>query len=145
MTIDGSVTLVRYTGISLAISGEEDGRDHVKTFSFAPVRGGALEIVGHLGEAHCDECGCSGLLLECNNGIVSDLTNWEVIGSSDPFQYTPNRERFQAPCSSSSESEMNQSFGNAMTNIWTSSGEKYAWFRTITFEGKKCNLNMYTK
>ena len=133
MTVDNSVTHVRYGGVDLVVSGELDDWRRVKTFSFTPIRGAKLEIGGYE-HADCEGCECSGLLLECDNGLVSDLVNWKAVGGSSSVVAPSSG--YQEPCQSSSGFYMDQSFENAMTKIWTPTGEKYVWFRTNPYEGK---------
>merc|ERR1712117_191474 len=99
----------------------------VKTFSFNTVEGAYLEIGGYEAGT-CNGCQCSGLLLECDNGFISNTEDWTAVGSSS--SNVGATEGFSAPCQSSSSFFLQGQTSEA-TKIWASGGERYAWFRAI--------------
>jgi len=135
MTIDNSVSHVRYGGVDLSVSGNLGDWDNVKTFSYTPVYGYELEI-GGWEHSNCHGCSCSGLLLECDDGFVSDTDNWVAWGGSS--QSVSPSSGYSTPCQSSSGFHMSQAYSRAMTKIWASNGDKYAWFKATPYEGDSC-------
>jgi hypothetical protein len=138
MTIDNVVTEVRYNGQPIDVSGPLDRWEKVNTFSFDSVEGAYLEIGGYEA-SKCDGCQCSGLLVECDNGFVSNTDDWTAVGSAASI--VGATKGYSAPCQSSSSFFLPGQTSKA-TKIWASGGEKYAWFRAkpVVNEGSAyCN------
>jgi len=128
MTIDNSLTHISYNGEPLSASGNPDKWQKVKSFSFVPVNGAYLEIGGYEERDDCNGCECSGLLLECDNGLISSTSDWEAVGSSS--EIVDPSSGYGSVCESSSTFSLEGQTSDAQ-KIWPSGGEKYAWFRAI--------------
>eukprot|EP00492_Amphilonche_elongata_P005673 TRINITY_DN8_c1_g1_i10.p1 TRINITY_DN8_c1_g1~~TRINITY_DN8_c1_g1_i10.p1 ORF type:complete len:606 (+),score=115.12 TRINITY_DN8_c1_g1_i10:210-1820(+) len=127
MTLDNVVTHVRYDGVDLEVEGPLDMWTRVKHFSFTPVPGAVLEIGGYEG-ASCNGCECSGLIVECSNGLATNLGDWEAIGSA--MSLVGPTSGYGDVCQSTSGMFLSGQTSDAV-KIWPSNGEKYAWFRVI--------------
>jgi len=99
----------------------------VKHFSFIPVPGAILEIGGYEG-ASCNGCECSGLIVECSNGLITNLDDWEAIGFATSLVGPTSG--YGDVCQSTSGMFLSGQSSDAV-KIWPSNGEKYAWFRVI--------------
>merc|ERR1711953_272197 len=133
MTLDNVVTHVRYDGVDLEVEGPLDMWTHAKHFSFTPVPGAVLEIGGYEG-ASCNGCECSGLIVECSNGLSTNLDDWEAIGSV--MSVVGPTSGYGDVCQSTSGMFLSGQTSDAV-KIWPSNGEKYAWFRVIPEPGTK--------
>ena len=134
MTLDKIVSAVFYDGVKLAISGDPSNWKSVKTFSFRHVEGANLQIIG-ANPDNCDGCKCSGLLLECDDGLTSNLNGWVVFGTDSP-EKSPILADYSAPCQSSSEFNLKDQTSDAQ-KIWANNGKKISWLMKITKHG--CN------
>merc|ERR1712223_1738924 len=127
MTIDNRLTQLRYNGQDVATtSGAWTMWTKPKVFSFVSIQGAALEIGGYE-ESDCHGCKCSGLLVECDNGFVSNTNDWLAIGESSEVVQD---ESFGSVCKSTSGFFLKGQTSNA-EKIWPSGGQKYAYFRAI--------------
>merc|ERR1719419_1322779 len=127
MTLDNVVTHVRYDGVDLEVEGALYMWTRVKHFSFIPVPGAILEIGGYEG-ASCNGCECSGLIVECSNGLITNLDDWEAIGFATSLVGPTSG--YGDVCQSTSGMFLSGQSSDAV-KIWPSNGEKYAWFRVI--------------
>jgi len=128
LTIDAMITSVTYGGESIVVSGDLTDSTTLNTFSFTPVAGAVLEIQGYAGDDCDDGCTCAGLLLECNNGIIThDVFGWTAYGN-DSAEDVPIDEDYADICESTSEFTLADQYSEAVP-IWPSNGGAYAWFR----------------
>ena len=125
LTIDNVVSAVFYDGVKLSVSGDVTNWKSVKTFSFYPADGANLQIVG-ADVKSCDGCVCSGLILECSDGLTSNLKEWMAFGSDNP-NVIPKLQDYSTPCKSTAGFSLKDQSSNAQ-KIWASNGKKYAWF-----------------
>jgi len=127
MTVDNHLVGVSYNGQKLHPKGDWNDWRSAKIFSYNPVPGAILEVAGSE-LSDCNGCKCSGLLLECDNGLVSDLRSWTAKGSE---KSTSGQEQYGSVCQTSSAFYLSgQDFPTAV-KIWPQNGAKYAWFQTI--------------
>ena len=132
--MDNIVSAVFYDGIKLSVSGDVTNWKSVKTFSFYPVDGANLQVVG-ADVSSCDGCKCSGLLLECSDGLTSNLKEWMAFGSDNP-NVIPKLHDYSAPCKSTAGFSLKDQSSTSQ-KIWASNGKKYAWF--IRPQIQSCN------
>ena len=125
LTIDNIVSAVFYNGVKLSVSGDITNWKVVKTFSFYSVDGANLQIVG-ADVKSCDGCICSGLIIECSDGLTSNLKEWVAYGSDNP-NAIPKLHDYTTPCKSNAGFSLKDQKSNAQ-KIWASNGKKYAWF-----------------
>merc|ERR1719270_239170 len=84
MTMESEVVEVTYNDNLLEVAGILIDWTDVKEFNFYPEINAELKIKG-FGNETCHGCDCSGMLLECTNGIISSMDwsahgNWNDIG-----------------------------------------------------------------
>jgi len=127
MTIDNVITHVRYGGVDVDVSGDKTNWKSVNTFTFKASPGAELEIGGYE-KYSCHGCQCSGLIIECDNGFISNPSTFQAIGSSSPI-LTP-QDTYQDVCKSSSAFYFTGQT-SAAEKVWPANGEKYAWFKAI--------------
>ena len=137
MTVDNVLSYVRYNGADVSVTGNLASWYQEKTFSINIVAGAELEIAGYENR-RCNGCRCSGLLMECDNGLVSNLNDWVVAGSSS--QNISQSPEYNKPCKSSSGFSL-PGTSTKPVKIWASNGEKYAWFKMIP-QGKGRTLHI---
>merc|ERR1719354_1024132 len=126
-TIDNIVTMIRYNGEELETSGNRAHWGTPKVFEFIPVPGAILEIAGEEATPR-DNFGCewSGLLLECDNGFISNPVDFKAFGSNEPIvDY-----ELSEPCVSTSPFRLNGQTSDAQ-KIWAANGATYAYFQAI--------------
>ena len=72
-------------------------------------------------------CSWAGLLLECDDGLISNANDWKAFGSSgeEPL----SKSYYSEPCISTSPfgTEFFSTYSDAQ-KIWPSNGARYAWF-----------------
>lgn len=137
-TIDNVVSMVRYNGADLEVSGGHlaDFRQ-AKEFSYFPIPGAYLEISGYEARPNSDcGCACSGLLLECDNGFISNVDNWQAIGSNEAIAQ-PSESDFDEPCVSTSGFWLDGQ-ESAAQKIWANNGATHALMRAVPV---RCSLN----
>ena len=128
MTIDNVVMQVLYKGRPIRVHGHlRNWRAH-KTFSFYKEAGGELEITGWNAE---NRVGCSwaGLLLACDDGLISNANNWKAFGSN-VRRRLPKR-YYSKPCVSRSPFGTSYFRTTKAQKIWPRNGANYAWFSVI--------------
>ena len=132
MTLDNEVKQILYNDIPLNVYGDLKNWGRTKTFSYVKKAGAELKIIGENTQHnwHGPRMGCSwaGLLLECDDGLTSNVNNWKAFGSDSPYA-SPTKNDYSTPCLSISP------FHIPMTSdaqkIWPSNGENYAWLSTV--------------
>jgi len=125
-TIDNIVTMIRYNGEDLETSGTRATWGEPKVFEFIPVPGAILEIAGKDADPRVNGCMWSGLLLECDNGFVSNPVDFKAYGSNEPIvDY-----ELSEPCVSASPFRLIGQTSDAQ-KIWAGNGATYAYFQAI--------------
>ena len=127
MTVDNVLSYVRYNGAEVSVVGDLTNWRGTKTFSINLVAGAELKIAGYESK-NCNGCKCSGLMIECDNGLISNLDDWVATGASSQDEYLSSE--YTTPCQSTSAFFL-QEPSNGALKIWASNGEKYSWFKTI--------------
>jgi len=137
MTIDNVVDSIKYAGQEVSVTGNLQDWSKTKTFSFTPVPGAALEIAGRASETNNCGCRCSGLLLACSNGFMTDLNgDWQAFGSSSRFDLSLPFVENTDLCQSTSAFRLptichNPVCVHGAVKIWPSNGANFARFRAI--------------
>jgi len=142
-TIDNYAVGVKYNNRAVSVSALTTDWDKVKTFSFEPVNGAHLEIIGYEAST-CNGCGCSGLQLECDNGFIStnERNVWTAMGKTSSINFG---ERFtnSGICQSTSGFSLSGAKLSPM-KIWPANGSKYAYFKAVPYWNRKCSGSFST-
>ena len=129
MTIDNEVKQVFYNGNPVKVGGDLSDWWVLKRFSYNKTAGGELKISGY----NIDDFGCysGGLLLACDDGLISDANNWKAFGSSGEAPLS--KSDYSKPCVSSSPfgSHLKSLTSTSAQKIWPSNGKNFAWFSVI--------------
>ena len=99
-----------------------------KRFSYVPIEGGVLEVWAELDNRCDDGCTCGGFILECDNGLTTNLVDWTAIGSNDET-FDPNSQ-YGSVCESYGDFVLKHGVSDAL-KIWPSNGANYARFKAI--------------
>ena len=87
-----------------------------------------MEIEGYEADDRQMGCNHSGLLLQCDNGLKSNLEDWTAYGSQTEITSVPTE--FGNVCESVSPFHID-GYVDDSVKIWPGNGYKYAWLQTI--------------
>lgn len=127
MTIDNEVKQVFYNGNPVKVDGDLSRWGVLKRFSYNKTAGGELKISGY----NIEDFGCysGGLLLACDDGLISDTNHWKAFGSNGEEPVSIND--YSTPCVSTSGFHHPDLTSSSAQRIWPSNGKKFAWFSVI--------------
>jgi len=143
-TVDNYAVGVRYNNRAVSVSALTTDWDKVKTFTFEPVNGAQLEIIGHEASSSCNGCECSGLQLECDNGFISsnEANVWTAMGKASSINFGA-RFTNSGVCQSTSGFGLSGAKLSPM-KIWPANGLKYAYFKAVPYWNRKCSGSFST-
>ena len=129
MTIDNEVKQVFYNGNPVKVDGDLSNWAVLKRFSYNKTAGGELKITGI--DHNTEQLGClsGGLLLACDDGLISDADHWKAFGSTgeEPLSQSD----YSRPCLSTSGFGHQDFTSSSAQKIWPSNGKNFAWFSFI--------------
>ena len=137
---------LHYNGIPINVYGDKKNWGATKTFSYYKEVGGELEIIGTNIQHDWHElrmgCEWAGLLLECDDGLISNANDWKAFGSNgeEPL----SKSDYSEPCVSISPfgTEFFRTYSDAQ-KIWPRNGENFAWFSIIPEPSGKYSSFLY--
>ena len=83
---------------------------------------------------------CPALLVECDNGLVTNLEDWSA--AANDVDFVPFEDEFEPVLETTSDVYLTGATTNP-TKIWASNGLQYAWFQATPLRTTYFNFNHY--